>query len=155
MEERSSTNSPRSIFKFFKNRPTNASFSDADNQPSSPTRFRQKKSEVYGFIGSITVVVVTVISIIWAYVRNRGYWLDFVGTFYYQSRYWASSVPSYVMAGIVLAIGLYTGLSFLATPPPTSLKSMFDEYSNEALSFLLPENEDDERIEPISDISNY
>ncbi|CAA3012212.1 phosphatidylinositol N-acetylglucosaminyltransferase subunit P-like [Olea europaea subsp. europaea] len=89
-------------------------------------------------------------------------------------RYWALAMPTYVMVTIVLAIGFYIGLNFMATPPPTSLSTMFDEFSREQLSgiplsnFILvcsadefsreqlsgiPSIDNDEQpIEPISDI---
>lgn len=41
------------------------------------------------------------------------------------SRYWALAVPAYLMVTIVLAIVLYIGLNFMATPPPTSFSIMF------------------------------
>lgn len=34
-------------------------------------------------------------------------------------------MPSYVSVMIVVAIVIYTGINFLATPPPTSLKLIF------------------------------
>ncbi|KAI3449017.1 hypothetical protein Pfo_005682 [Paulownia fortunei] len=154
MEERSSVNSHRRILSFSRNRRVDVSFSDADDR--SPTRLGvsgehgPKLSEVYGFVGSITIVVATVIFIIWAYVPD--YWLHSIGIYYYPSRYWALAMPTYIMATIVLAIGIYIGLNFMATPPPTSLKSMFDEYSKEPLSGIPSTNDDEQAIEPISDI---
>ncbi|KAH6755085.1 Phosphatidylinositol N-acetylglucosaminyltransferase [Perilla frutescens var. hirtella] len=108
-------------------------------------------SEVYGFIGSITIVVAAGIFIIWAYVPD--YWLQCIGIHYYPNRYWALAVPTYVTVTIVLAIGLYIGLNFLATPPPTSLKSIFDEYSEDILSCIPLSDNGELDIEPISDIS--
>ncbi|KAK6121602.1 hypothetical protein DH2020_044661 [Rehmannia glutinosa] len=128
MEEHSSVNSRRRILSFSKDRTTDVSF-------SCRTRFRvsrqngAKTSEVYGFVGFITTLAATVCA-----------W------------YWALSVPTHVMVTIVLAIGLYIGLNFMATPPPTSLKSMFDEYSKEPLSSIPATNDDEQAIEPISDI---
>lgn len=63
MEECCSVNSPRRVRNLSKNRKADVSFSDADDL--SPTRFGvsgehgPKLSEVYGFVGSITIVVAT------------------------------------------------------------------------------------------------
>lgn len=132
------------------------SFPDPDNRASSSSGFGvsgehgPKPSEVYGFVGSITTVVATVIFIIWAYVPDR--WLHSIGIYYYPSRYWALAVPTYVMVTVVLAIGFYIGLNFMATPPPTSLSTMFDEFSREQLGGIPSTDDDEQPIEPISDI---
>lgn len=109
-----------------------------------------KLSEVYGFVGSITTVVSTVVFIIWAYVPDR--WLHSIGIYYYPSRYWALAVPTFFSVTVVLAIGFYIGVNFMATPPPTSLNSMFDEFSREPLSGIPSTDDDEQPIEPISDI---
>ncbi|CAA0821018.1 Phosphatidylinositol N-acetylglucosaminyltransferase- GPI19/PIG-P subunit [Striga hermonthica] len=152
MEERCSVNSPRRILSFSKNRRASVSFPDADGRPGFGVSGEHgpKPSEVYGFVGSITTVVSTVVFLVWAYVP--GIWLHSVGIYYYPSRYWALAVPCYVMVTIVLAIVFYIGLNFMATPPSTSLNVMFDEFSREPVSET-PSGDDDERpIEPISDI---
>ncbi|KAK6119996.1 hypothetical protein DH2020_046236 [Rehmannia glutinosa] len=138
MEERCSVNSPRRILSFSKNRRASVSFPDVDHR--SPAGFGvsgdhgPKLSEVYGFVGSITTVVSTACP------------LSFI-------RYWALAVPTYFMVTIVLAIGFYIGVNFMATPPPTSLNSMFDEFSREPVSEISSTDDDDEQpIEPISDI---
>ncbi|KAL8542575.1 hypothetical protein ACS0TY_003452 [Phlomoides rotata] len=125
MEERCLVNKPRGI-------------SDADDLGSP------KLWEVYGFIISITIVVATGALIIWAYVPEH--WLHNLGIYYYPSRYQALPVPTYVLVTIILGIGVYIGLNFLATPPPTSLKTMFDEFSKELL------DDDDLAIGSLSDI---
>lgn len=51
-------------------------------------------------------------------------------------RYWALAVPAYLMVTVVLAIGFYIGLNFMATPPPTSFSTMFGKYDL-SLSMLL------------------
>ncbi|KAL2463758.1 Phosphatidylinositol N-acetylglucosaminyltransferase [Forsythia ovata] len=156
MDEPCSVNSPRRVLSFSKNRRAKVSFPDPDNRASSSSGFGvsgehgPKPSEVYGFVGSITAVVATVIFIIWAYVPDC--WLHSIGIYYYPSRYWALVVPTYVMVTIVLAIGLYIGLNFMATPPPTSLSTMFDEFSREQLSGIPSMDGDEQPIEPISDI---
>ncbi|KAH6772874.1 Phosphatidylinositol N-acetylglucosaminyltransferase [Perilla frutescens var. hirtella] len=155
MEDRCSVNSPRRILSFSKNREANVSFPDVDHR--SPAELGvsgehgPKLSEVYGFVGSITTVVFTAIFIIWAYVPDN--WLHSVGIYYYPSRYWALAVPTYMMVTIILAITLYIGMNFMATPPPTSLNTMFDEFSREPLNGVASTDADDEQpIEPISDI---
>ena len=43
----------------------------------------------------------------------------------FSSRQWALAVPTYAMVTVVLALGFYIGLNFMATPSPTSLNTMF------------------------------
>ncbi|OAY75196.1 Phosphatidylinositol N-acetylglucosaminyltransferase subunit P [Ananas comosus] len=43
-----------------------------------------KPSEVYGFVGSITTVIATVIFLVWAYIPER--WLHSLGITYYPSK---------------------------------------------------------------------
>ncbi|KAL0380012.1 UNVERIFIED_CONTAM: Phosphatidylinositol N-acetylglucosaminyltransferase subunit P [Sesamum angustifolium] len=155
MEERCSVNSPRRILSFSRNRRADVSFPDVDDRSSTgfgvSGEHGPKLSEVYGFVGSITTVVSTVVFIIWAYVPDR--WLHSIGIYYYPSRYWALAVPTFFSATVVLAIGFYIGVNFMATPPPTSLNSMFDEFSREPLSGIPSKDDDDDQpIEPISDI---
>ncbi|KAF9626392.1 hypothetical protein IFM89_033211 [Coptis chinensis] len=66
--------------------------------------------------------------------------------------YWAIAAPTYAMVTIVLAMVFYIGQNFMATPPPTSLNTMFDEYSREHSSVMASLEEDEQPIEPISDI---
>ncbi|KAL0464303.1 UNVERIFIED_CONTAM: Phosphatidylinositol N-acetylglucosaminyltransferase subunit P [Sesamum latifolium] len=154
MEERCSVNSPRRILSFSRNRRADVSFPDVDDRSSTgfgvSGEHGPKLSEVYGFVGSITTVVSTVIFIIWAYVPDR--WLHSIGIYYYPSRYWALAVPTFFSVTVVLAIGFYIGVNFMATPPPTSLNSMFDEFSREPLSGIPSTDDDEQPIEPISDI---
>ncbi|KAK4397108.1 Phosphatidylinositol N-acetylglucosaminyltransferase subunit P [Sesamum angolense] len=157
MEERSSVNISRRILSFIQNGNGNAP-SDADDQ--SPTGFGgsakggERLYEVYGLVGSVTTVFAAVIFLIWVYVPD--YWLNSIGIYYHPSRYLA--LP-YVVVTIVVAIGIYVGMDFLATPPPTSLKSIFDEWSEEPLvsvSGIPSANDDDDQpsynIQPITDI---
>ncbi|KAL0429401.1 UNVERIFIED_CONTAM: Phosphatidylinositol N-acetylglucosaminyltransferase subunit P [Sesamum radiatum] len=122
MEERCSVNSPRRILSFSRNRRADVSFPDVDDR--SATGFGvsgehgPKLSEVYGFVGSITTVVSTVVFIIWAYVPDR--WLHSIGIYYYPSRYWALAVPTFFSVTVVLAIGFYIGVNLwlrLLLPP--------------------------------------
>lgn len=62
------------------------------------------------------------------------------------------AVPTFFSVTVVLAIGFYIGVNFMATPPPTSLNSMFDEFSREPLSGIPSTDDDEQPIEPISDI---
>ncbi|KAK9123574.1 hypothetical protein Sjap_013176 [Stephania japonica] len=107
-------------------------------------------SEVYGFVGSISTVVATVLFLIWAYIPEP--WLHSVGITYYPSRYWAFAVPIFAMVAVVLAIGFYVGLNFMVTPPPTSFNTMFDEYSREPTKFADTTRGEEQPIEPLSDI---
>ncbi|KAL6577844.1 hypothetical protein OROMI_010172 [Orobanche minor] len=157
MEERCSVNSPRRLLSFSKNRRASVTFPDTDHSSSPGFSVSgdhgPKLSEVYGFVGSITTVVATGLAfVIWAYVPDE--WLHYVGIYYYPSRYWALAVPTYVMVTIVLAIGFYIGMNFMATTPPTSLNVMFDEFSREPGREITSNEDDDyeQPIEPISDI---
>lgn len=155
MEDSYSVSSPRRILSLSKKRRASVSFQDPDEKLSGfqlPGEHGPKTSEVYGFVGSITTVVATAIFLIWAYVPES--WLHSVGIFYYPSRYWALAVPTYAMVTIVLALGFYIGLNFMSTPPPTSLNTIFDEFSREPSTFKLSKegDENDQPIEPISDI---
>ncbi|XP_059651697.1 phosphatidylinositol N-acetylglucosaminyltransferase subunit P-like [Cornus florida] len=153
MEDPRSVNSPRRILSFNRNKRATVSFPDPDNRASGVgiSAYGPKPSEVYGFVGSISTVVSTVLFLVWAYVPER--WLHSIGLFYYPSRYWALAVPTYAMVTVVLAIGFYIGLNFMATPPPTSFNTMFDEFSREPLGFVPSAEGSEQPIEPISDIS--
>ncbi|KAL3516758.1 hypothetical protein ACH5RR_023660 [Cinchona calisaya] len=110
MEDPLSVNSPRRILSFSKNRRATGSFLYRDDRGSGfgvSGEHGPKPSEVYGFVGSISTVVATVIFLVWAYVPDN--WLHFVGIFYYPSSYWALAVPAYLMVTVVLAIGFYNG----------------------------------------------
>jgi len=153
MEDPCSVNSPRRVLSLSRKRKGSLSFPEPDEKASGfgpSAEHGPKPSEVYGFVGSISVVVATVIFLVWAYVPDP--WLHAIGIFYYPSRYWALAVPTYVMVTIVLAIGFYIGLNFMVTPPPTSLNTIFDEYSREPSSFEPSEEDNELPIEPISDI---
>ncbi|CAL9006316.1 unnamed protein product [Prunus brigantina] len=149
MEDSYSVCSPRRILSVSKKRRATVSFVDSDDKASG--FHGPKPSEVYGFVGSITTVVATaVIFLVWAYVPES--WLHSIGIFYYPSRYWALAVPAYAMMTVVLALGFYCGVNFMSTPPPSSLYTVYDEFSRDPLS-TSPMEGDDQPIEPISDIS--
>ncbi|XP_062186110.1 phosphatidylinositol N-acetylglucosaminyltransferase subunit P-like [Phragmites australis] len=109
-----------------------------------------KPSEVYGFVGSITTVIATAVYLGWAYTPEH--FLHSLGITYYPSKYWAVAVPSFMIVAVVLSIAIYMGINFLATPPPTSFNTIFDENSRERVTFS-PAMEEERPIEPISDIS--
>ncbi|KAJ4970972.1 hypothetical protein NE237_004071 [Protea cynaroides] len=147
-----SLNSPRRVLSLSKERAT-VSFSDPDDKVSGfavSEEHGPKPSEVYGFVGSISTIVATVIFLGWAYIPEP--WLHSIGITYYPSRYWALAVPVYAMVTVVFAMVFYLGLNFLATPPPTSLNTIFDEFSRSPSSFVPFEKEDERPIEPIFDL---
>ncbi|XP_044470526.1 phosphatidylinositol N-acetylglucosaminyltransferase subunit P-like [Mangifera indica] len=148
MEDQHSVNSPRRILSFTKRRRATVSFLDHDGKAYSG--FSPKTSEVYGFVGSITTVVTTVLFLVWAYVPQR--WLHAIGISYYPSRYWALAVPAYAMVTVVLALSFYIGLNFMSTPSSTSLNTMFDEFSREPSNSVSVPEGDEQPIEPISEI---
>ncbi|XP_021898101.1 phosphatidylinositol N-acetylglucosaminyltransferase subunit P isoform X2 [Carica papaya] len=156
MDEPHSVNSPRRILSFSKRRRASVSFLDPHDKASGvglSGEHGPKPSEVYGFVGSITTVVATVIFLVWAYVPEH--LLHSVGIFYYPSRYWALAVPTYGMVTVILALVFYVGLSFMSTPPPTSINTFLDEFSREPADFIPSTEEDESPIEPISDISIF
>ncbi|KAI5647570.1 hypothetical protein M9H77_33575 [Catharanthus roseus] len=151
VEDLRSVDSPRRTLSFSKNRKGTVSFPDDKASGFGVSgEHGPKPLEVYGFVGSITTVVAAVMFFIWAYVPEN--WLHSVGIFYYPSKYWALAVPAYLMVTIVLAIVLYIGLNFMATPPPTSFSIMFDDFTREPLISIPSMDGDDQPIEPISDI---
>ncbi|WVZ10908.1 hypothetical protein V8G54_015438 [Vigna mungo] len=152
MESPHSVNSPRRTLSLSKQRRATVSFLDPDDKTSGfglSGDHGPKPSEVYGFVGSITTVVATVIFFIWAYVPES--WLQSAGISYYPSRYWALAVPTYVMVTIILMLGFYIGLNFISTPSPSSLNTVFDKFSRDPLSNECS-LEDEKPIDPISDI---
>ncbi|KAK4738464.1 hypothetical protein AABB24_022054 [Solanum stoloniferum] len=152
-EDPRSVNSPRRILSFSKNRKATVFFPDPDDRDSGfgvSGDQGPKTSEVYGFVGSITTVVATVLFLVWAYLPEH--WLHSLGIVYYPSRYWALAAPAYAMMTIALAVGFYIGLNFLATPPPTSFSMIYDEFTREPLRNVPSTDNDEQPIEPISDI---
>ncbi|CAK9318922.1 unnamed protein product [Citrullus colocynthis] len=145
MEDLCSVSSPRRILSVSKRR--RASDEKAPGFGLSGDH-GPKPSEVYGFVGSISTVVATVIYLIWAYLPDSC--LHSIGIYYYPSRYWALAVPVFVMVSIALALLFYIGINFLSTPTPTSFHIIFDEFSKEPSISAC--SEQDRPIEPISDI---
>ncbi|WCJ42922.1 Phosphatidylinositol N-acetylglucosaminyltransferase subunit P [Euphorbia peplus] len=154
MEDHYSVNSPRRVLSFSKRRkPSGGSFPDPDDKASTfgvSGEQGPKTSEVYGFVGCITTIVATVIFLVWAYVPES--WLHSIGIFYYPDRYWALAIPTYAMVTIVLALGFYIGINFLSVPPPTSINTIFDEFSRDPTRSVPLIDGDDQPIEPIADI---
>lgn len=135
MEEAHSVNSPRRVLSFSKRKKQKPGFQDSESIRSSPFRASEvhgpKPSEVYGFVGSISTVVATVIFLIWAYVPDK--FLESIGIHYYPSRYWVLAMPTYLMVTLVLGLAFYIGLNFISTPPPTSLNTLFGERPHRSL----------------------
>ncbi|XP_057456549.1 phosphatidylinositol N-acetylglucosaminyltransferase subunit P-like [Lotus japonicus] len=153
MESPHSVNSPRRTLSLSRQRRPYASFPDQDDKTSGfglSGDHGPKPSEVYGFLGSITTVVASVIFLVWAYVPES--WLHSIGITYYPSRYWALAVPTYVMVSIVLMLGFYIGLNFISTPSPASIYTVFDEFSRDPLSLDCSLAGEEKPIDPISDI---
>ncbi|XP_051132397.1 phosphatidylinositol N-acetylglucosaminyltransferase subunit P-like [Andrographis paniculata] len=121
---------------------------DADAVRAPPAGFRFSD---YGYIGSAGIALATVSYLIWTCPPYN--WLQSVNIHYYPSRYWAVvPVPNYaVVVTIVVAIGFYIGLTFTASPPPPTLKSLFDECSEELLG-IIPAPDDYQLIENLPDI---
>ncbi|XP_066350454.1 phosphatidylinositol N-acetylglucosaminyltransferase subunit P-like [Miscanthus floridulus] len=142
--------SPRQTVSLIRNRRPHRDWPPCTRSSSFAARDHgPKPSEVYGFVGSITTVIATAVYLAWAYTPEPV--LRSVGITYYPSKYWALAVPSFLIVAVVLSMGIYMGLNFVATPPPTSCGTIFDENSGERTTFS-PAIEE-MPIEPISDIS--
>ncbi|XP_020248903.1 phosphatidylinositol N-acetylglucosaminyltransferase subunit P-like isoform X2 [Asparagus officinalis] len=116
--------SPRRSLSFLRERRATVSISDPEEKANGFARQHgPKPSEVYGFVGSITTVIATVIYLVWAYTPEP--WLHSVGITYYPNKYWALAIPAFAMVSVVLGMVFYLGLNFMVTPPPTSYYTMF------------------------------
>uniref|UniRef100_A0A7N0VGR7 PIG-P domain-containing protein n=1 Tax=Kalanchoe fedtschenkoi TaxID=63787 RepID=A0A7N0VGR7_KALFE len=152
MSESHSVSSPRR-FLSLSNRRTNVALVDSGvrssqlgiSQDQSP-----KPSEVYGFVGSITTIVATVIFLIWAYLPEPC--LHYLGIYYYPNKYWALAVPAFSLMTILSGLGFYLGLNFMQTSPPASLNTIFDEYSREPSVYEASTDGEGQPIEPMYDI---
>ncbi|WVZ55031.1 hypothetical protein U9M48_005749 [Paspalum notatum var. saurae] len=143
--------SPRQTVSLIRNRRPQRDWNTSTRSPSFTARDHgPKPSEVYGFVGSITTVITTTVYLAWAYTPEPV--LRSLGITYYPSKYWALAVPSFVIVAVALSMAIYMGLNFVATPPPTSFSTIFDENSRECTAFS-PAMEEERPIEPISDIS--
>lgn len=110
-----------------------------------------KPAEVYGFVGSISTVVATVLFFAWAYLPES--WLYSMGVTYYPSRYWAVAFPAYTMMSIIFICVVYTSLNYIATIPPNSWNSLCDEFTRAPVNFCANGSLQNERpIDPISDV---
>ncbi|KAM7268560.1 hypothetical protein ACFE04_010726 [Oxalis oulophora] len=151
-DQQLSVSSPRRTLTISKRRKGTSVF--ARDQTTTTSRFGEsgpRTSEVYGFVGSITTFAATVVFLVWAYVPDP--WLHSIGIFYYPSRYWALTVIVYVAVTIVLALVFYLGLNLMSTPLPTSLNTLFDEFSREPLGMSSNVTGEEQPIQPISDIA--
>jgi phosphatidylinositol glycan class P protein len=108
-----------------------------------------KPTEVYGFVGAISTLVGFAVFLIWAYLPEP--WLHTMGVTYYPNRYWAMAIPAYVLVAILFVVSFYASLNYIATPPPCSLNSLFDEYTRSP-SVLTSTSQSDRPIHAISDI---
>ncbi|KAF8660440.1 hypothetical protein HU200_058025 [Digitaria exilis] len=143
--------SPRQTVSLIRNRRPHRDWGKSSRPPSFAAHDHgPKPSEVYGFVGSITTVIATAVYLAWAYTPEPA--LRSLGITYYPSKYWALAAPSFVIVAVALSMGIYMGLNFVATPPPTSFNTIFDENSRERMTFS-PAMEEERPIEPISDIS--
>ncbi|KAJ0961758.1 hypothetical protein J5N97_029586 [Dioscorea zingiberensis] len=146
-------NSPRRTLSLVNKRRAKVSLSDPEEEKKTSLSGSSERganpSEVYGFVGAITTVIATVIYLVWAYVPES--WLHSVGITYYPNKYWVLAFPVFLTVTVVLMLVFYLGLNFMATPPPTSFNTMFDEHSREPSSSIVSRRLD-QPIEPISDI---
>lgn len=150
--------SPRQTVSLLRNRrrPQFGRERERERDPAAAAAAGPKPSEVYGFVGSITTVIATAVYLVWAYTPEPC--LHSLGITYYPTKYWAVAVPAFVMVAVALSLLVYVGSNFLATPPPTSFTTIFDEYSRERAPDATTEQDEEEAeaerpIEPIADIS--
>ncbi|KAH9307822.1 hypothetical protein KI387_035733, partial [Taxus chinensis] len=120
----SSVNSPRRMLSLSRER---AFVSILDDEKDGKTILSNKQgaktSEVYGFVGSISTIVVIGLIFLWAYFPEP--WLHYLGITYYPSRYWALAIPTYALVTIIFVITFYLSLNCMATVPTTSWSSLF------------------------------
>lgn len=122
MEEAHLVNSRRRILR--KNQ--EAGLQDSDISTTSRLELHGPKPyEVYGFVGSISIVIATVIFLIWGYVPDM--FLQPIGIHYYPNKYWAMAMPLYLMVTLLLVLGFYIGLNFMSSSTSTSLNTLFGE----------------------------
>ncbi|THF98759.1 hypothetical protein TEA_017831 [Camellia sinensis var. sinensis] len=159
MDDPHSVNSPRRVLSLSRKRKETLVFPEHDDQASGfgvSGEHGPKPSEVYGFVGSISTVVATEHHHRrLAVEKNRRSEATIDGrcsSSLLPLPYWALAVPTYAMVTVILAIGFYIGLNFMATPPPTSLNTMFDEYSREPLRSEPSVKGNEQPIKPLSDI---
>eukprot|EP01018_Ginkgo_biloba_P010475 Gb_18801 [translate_table: standard] len=149
----SSVNSPRRMLSLSRER---ASVSILDDEREggfgSSNKQGAKPSEVYGFVGSISTIVAIGLFFLWAYLPEP--WLHILGITYYPSRYWALAIPAYAMVTIVFVVAFYLSLNRVATVPPASWNSLFDEHTRNAsrIKSAHPSTGGEHPIDPISDI---
>jgi phosphatidylinositol glycan class P protein len=70
-------------------------------------------------------------------------------------RYWAMAIPSYLMVAIFFICTFYTSLNYIATPPPHSLNTLFDEHTRQPMKVLCTSGslgKEDQPIDSLSDI---
>lgn len=109
------------------------------------------RAEVYGFVGSIVVLTVYWLYIIWAYVPESV--LHAAGISYYPSKYWAVVLPAYCLLAVFFALVAYTGLNHLSTPPPDSFHTLHDKFTK-SRSELIHDTGDGQEERPIPSISD-
>lgn len=83
---------------------------------------------IYGYVLYVSCYVGLALYLVWAYVPNC--WLEAAGVTYLPNKYWAISIPVYVLTAVLLfATCLYPGYIFLATPLLDSQSTLTDKYT--------------------------
>lgn len=90
----------------------------------SPTPSRA----VYGFAMYLSFKLFFILYVIWAYVPES--WFEFIGITYLPNRYWALSIPVFLLTVLTtFAFVIYPSLGLLMTPDINELRTVKDSKS--------------------------
>lgn len=105
------------------------------------------QKSVYAFVGWITTIVFYIIFLIWAYTPDNilhsfgityypsrlilfpsfiSFLISFIYLFY---RYFAISIPAYIIIVYLLSVVLYIGINMMITPDPEEICTIRDQYT--------------------------
>eukprot|EP01117_Protostelium_nocturnum_P005419 TRINITY_DN1964_c1_g1_i1.p1 TRINITY_DN1964_c1_g1~~TRINITY_DN1964_c1_g1_i1.p1 ORF type:complete len:129 (+),score=29.13 TRINITY_DN1964_c1_g1_i1:60-446(+) len=108
------------------------------------------KNEVYGFVGWIMTFVIYIAWFLWAFLPEST--LRSYGIEYYPNKWWAISIPLYIMLLYFFACLVYQGVNLFMNHSPDSFTTIYDEYSQEPQIRERSEKEGEDNIPPISDL---
>lgn len=90
----------------------------------SPTPSRA----VYGFAMYLSFKLFFILYVIWTYVPES--WFEFIGITYLPNRYWALSIPVFLLTVLTtFAFVIYPSLGLLMTPDINDLRTVQDSKS--------------------------
>ena len=90
---------------------------------------------VYAFVAWISTIVAYVLFLLWATAPEAT--LNALGFTYYPSRYYAISLPAYLLTSFLL-IGIgYVGINMSNTLAPDDLRTIEDNFSRSAPNYFV------------------